>query len=209
MDGRIQTGRKAVYLCSGLVYCSCGAKMHGLKSRRKGYEYHYYYCSAKCGAPVIRMEEVDAAATNYLKELLSTENQKKIAAALRKYQTGEKSQAENFNTIIKKRIGEKQREYDALMGNLKAGALPPKVVEAIGRQMQELQDEMDALRETTPPKDVTTDQITAWLEALKAAAAEKAFHLLVERIDVKEKTDISITSTLNSVLGEHGSGSRI
>lgn len=36
MSERKQTGKKAGYLCSGLVYCKCGAKMHGMTSKRKG-----------------------------------------------------------------------------------------------------------------------------------------------------------------------------
>ena len=209
MDERKQTGRKGGYLCSGLVYCECGAKMHATKTTRKGHEYLSFYCSKKCGTPGVKMAEVDSAAVQYLKELLSPENQKKIAAALRQYHAGERNQIEDFNKAIKKRIDEKQKAYDALMDNLKAGALPPKVVESIGQQMQELQDEIDALQETTPPRDFTTNQITTWLEALKAAADEKAIQLLIERIDVKNKTDISITSTLKSVLGEIGCGGQI
>lgn len=209
MDERKQTGKKAGYLCSGLVYCECGAKMHGMKSTRKGHEYHYFYCSRKCGAPVIRMEEVDNTAVKYLKDLLSPDNQQTIAAALRKYHAGENDRVEDFNKVVKKKITDKQKEYDALMGNLRTGALPPKVVESIGQQMQELQDEIDALRETPPPHDFTVDQITAWLDALKAASDEKAIHLLIERIDIKNKTEINIISTLNSVLGEIGCGGRI
>lgn len=36
MNERKQSGRKADYLCSGLVYCQCGAKMHALKTHRRG-----------------------------------------------------------------------------------------------------------------------------------------------------------------------------
>ena len=59
MKQRKHSGRKSNYLCSGLVYCECGAKMHGMTSKRKGHEYRYFTCSEHCGAPVIRMEEVD------------------------------------------------------------------------------------------------------------------------------------------------------
>ena len=83
MDGRKQTGRKANYLCSGLVYCECGAKMHGMTSKRKGHEYRYYTCSKHCGAPVVRADEVEQAAYRYLYTLLSEENQTRIADALR------------------------------------------------------------------------------------------------------------------------------
>ena len=61
MYGRKQTGKSADYLCSGLVYCICGAKMHGITSRRKGHEYQYYTCSQKCGIGTVRMEDVDRA----------------------------------------------------------------------------------------------------------------------------------------------------
>lgn len=89
MTERKQTGAKGGYLCSGLVYCECGAKMHAMKSKRKGHEYPYYYCSVHCGASVVRVEDVDKAAVNYLHDLLSPENQQTIMAALREYQDGE------------------------------------------------------------------------------------------------------------------------
>ena len=111
-----------------------------------------------------------------------------------------------FNAAIKKQIGEKEGQYDALVGNLSSGALPSEVVADIGQRMKALKDEMEALRETTPPQDFTTEQITAWLELLKADPDDRAIHLLIERIDVKTKTDFSITSTLKSVLGENGCG---
>ncbi len=57
MSERKQTG-KTKYLCSGLVYCRCGAKMHAIKSKKKGHEYLYYNCSKHCGAPVVHMEVV-------------------------------------------------------------------------------------------------------------------------------------------------------
>ena len=209
MGERKQTGKKAGYLCSGLVYCECGSKMHGIRTERKGHEYFNYYCAKKCGASGVKMAEVDTAAINYLRELLSPENQIRIAAALRQFHAGEKSKVEDFNTIIKKRIEEKQKEYDTLMANLKAGVLPAVVIESIGQQMEELQNEIGALRETPPPRDFTTEQITAWLEALKAVADDKAIHLLIERIAVKGKTEFSISSTLNSVLGEIDCGGRI
>jgi site-specific DNA recombinase len=71
MDEREQAGRKAGYLCSGLVYCECGHKMHGMTSKRKGHEYQYFTCSAKCGAPAVHMDAVDKTAVDYLQELLS------------------------------------------------------------------------------------------------------------------------------------------
>jgi hypothetical protein len=53
--------------------------------------------------------------------------------------------------------------------------------------MQELLDTIESLRETPPPRDFTTEKITGWLEAVKAASDEKAIHLLIERIDEKKR----------------------
>lgn len=207
MSERKQNGPKAGYLCSGLVYCECGAKMHGLRSRRKNHEYLYYYCSKKCGAPVIHMEKVDEAAKNYLNTLLSGENQDRITAALRNYHGKEKERIEDFNKIIAQKVADKQKQYDTLLTNLSAGALPAEVISDIGVKMQQLKDEIESLKTTEPPKDYTEQQIRSWLNALKQSADDAAIHLLISRIDIKNKTEINIASTLNSVLEIIGCGS--
>ena len=207
MSERKQSGRRAGYLCSGLVYCECGAKMHAQKSSRKGHDYIYYACSKKCGAPSVRMEEVDKAATDYLHTLLSEENNEKIAAALRVYKGSENERKSDFYKIRDRRIGEKQSQYDALLTNMSSGALPPEVLGDIGRKLQQIKDEIESLKATEPPEDYTADQVKSWLTALKQASDDKAIHLLVERIDIKNKTDISVTSKLTSVLGITGCGS--
>lgn len=210
MESRKHAGRKAGYLCSGLVYCSCGAKMHGVRRKtnkdKDTPEYRYYYCSAKCGAPSVRMEEIDNAAKCYLQELLAPSNQEKISAALRLYQSNESNRLEAFYGALKRKIDGKQKQYDALLANLSTGALPASVVASIGEQMQELQNEIEALRDTAPPEDYTPDHITAWLESLKAAPDDKAIQLLIERIDIKSKMDFSIESTLKSIVGNLGTG---
>ena len=206
MNERKQTGKRAGYLCSGLVYCECGAKMHALKSKRKGHEYIYYYCSKRCGAPVVHMEEVDKAAIGYLHELLSPANQERIIKALREYQTDKQNREDAFRSALHAKIAEKQKQYDGYMRNLSSGVLPAEVIADIGKQMQELKQEIECLKNTEPPQDYTTDQIKAWLEALKSNPDETAVHLLIERIDIKTKTALKIQSTLNTVLGEIGCG---
>lgn len=206
MSERKQTGKKADYLCSGLVYCECGAKMHAMKSERKGHTYYYFGCSKKCGAPSVRMEKVDKAAEDYLEKLLSPENQQRIADAMRAYKGAEKERINDFNAILKSRIEEKQGQYNALMKNLSTGALPPEIVADIGAEMNALKSEIECLKNTEPPKDYTVEQITAWLETLKESKDMKAIHLLVERIDIKNKTEINVTSTLKSVLNDIGCG---
>lgn len=202
MSERKQTGKKAGYLCSGLVYCECGAKMHGMKSERKGHTYHYFYCSKKCGAPTVKMPDADAAAIKYLRTLLSPENQERISKALREYKGGERERIEDFNTILKQKIEEKQRRYDALLSNLSSGALPSEVVADIGAEMQKIKAEIERLQATEPPKDYTVEQIKAWLDALKNSPDEAAVHLLIKRMDLKNKTEFNIQSTLDSVLGD-------
>ena len=84
MNGRKNNGRGERYMCSGLVYCSCGAKMHVYKSARKGHIYTRYVCSAHCGRHTVHVDAVDAAARKYLNTLLSDENIALITADMRK-----------------------------------------------------------------------------------------------------------------------------
>ena len=212
MSERKQVGRNTTeYLCSGLVYCACGAKMHGFTSRRKGHEYHYYKCSAGCGAPMVRMEEVDAAAVQYLKSILSDRTQERVAAVMRSYEGHKKDFDSGFYENMEKHIADRQCEYDSLMKNLSSGILPPEVLKDIGDRMKELKEEISALKEARPPEDLTPDAIKEWLNSLKNAPDAKAVHLLIERITARRennKTDYNVKSTLESVLqnyiaGEH------
>ena len=212
MDERKQTGRRANYLCSGLVYCRCGAKMYGVTSKSKGHEYRYFQCSKHCGAPVVRMEEADHAALQYLGELLSDENQLQIADALRRYQAGAGSRMTEFKAALKKRVQAKQAQYNALMQNLASGSLPPEIVADIGQQMKTIKEEIETLQNTQPPKDFTAETIRSWLGSIKAAPDAQAVKLLIERIDTeydeqKEKTVFIMQSTLKTVLRNIGCGS--
>ena len=209
MSERKQTGKKSNYLCSGLVFCECGAKMHAMTSKRKGHEYRYYICSQHCGAPATRVEDIDSAAFRYLHTLLSEKNQLRIAEALRQYQAGEGSRMEEFKAALAKRIEEKQKQYKALLANLSSAVLPAEVVSDIAAQMQSIKEEIALLEATEPPKDFTVDQIRAWLEALKNTPDDKAVRLLISRIDIKQQTIFNMESTLKTVLSEIGCGSWI
>lgn len=203
MNSRKNAGRKADYMCSGLVYCSCGAKMHACKSTRKGHTYYRYVCSEHCGRPTVLMSAVDEAAIRYLRELLSEPNQMLITAAMRRYQSDSKNRLTAFYDVLNARIAEKQKEYDTLLKNLSSGVLPSDVVADIGQRMTEIKDEIKALEATEPPEDYTVDTITRWLNALKNNPDEKAVKLLVKRIDVsgdKKNNVFNIQSTLNTLL---------
>ncbi len=210
MNSRRRMGRKAKneYLCSGLLHCACGSKMHAHLSKRKGHEYFYYRCAAHCGAPVVKMDEIDAVVKTYLRDLLSERTQKLVHAAIRKYQSATSNSKEEFESAREKELVQREKEYKGLMQNMKNPHLPDEVVADMGREMQRLKGEMEAMRNAEPPKDYTTDQILDWLEHLKNGPDAKAVQLLVERIDVrqiqgkKEATEFNVTSTLNSVVGK-------
>lgn len=212
MKGRKQVGTKTEYLCSGLVWCSCGAKMHANKSTRKGHTYLRYYCSEKCGAHGIDVEEVDAAARAYLRSLLSPENQEAIAEAMRSYEDASGNRMKEFRAALRQRISERRRERENLLKNLTASVLPASAVEAIGQRIAELEAEISALENTEPPEDLTGDIVHTWLEDIKKAPDEQAIRLLIERIetspsDDKKSTTVScIYSTLSTVVGKTGCG---
>lgn len=206
MESRKQVGPKTTYRCSGLVYCSCGGKMHINRTTRKGHTYTKYLCSKKCGAGGVPVDAVDSAAFQYLKELLSPENQKLIAQAVRDYQVKAKGSAGDFKQAIKQEIDAKQKQHDALLTNLSSGALPAPVVAEIGQKIETLMNEIEALKNTPPPKDFTVERVVSWLEALKSAPDDEAIPLLIERIDVKKqdyKIEFNIKSTLNALLEEN------
>lgn len=209
MDGRKHIGKKNTYLCSGLVYCSCGAKMHAAKSQRKGHTYYYYACSKKCGARQVRMEVVDKAAYSYLHNLLSEETQLSILQALHDYKEGEKENMAEFKAVLKKKINEKEKQYEALLGNLSSGALPADVLADVGTRMQNLKEEIESLKTMEPPKEFTAPVVQSWLEKIKNHPDDEAVRLLIERIDVKNTTDFNMHSTLKSVVGKIGCGGRI
>ena len=202
MDERKQTGRKGDYLCSGLVYCRCGNKMHVVGNGT----HKYYSCSKHCGAPTVRMELVDKVATAYLDEVLSPKNQKIITQALKTYKLEEGQREKDFEKILKKKIEEKEKQYDALMQNMSGGTLPASVVADIGQKMQAIKTEIENLEKMEPPKEYKSEHIQTWLDALKTTKGKETIRLLIEKIEVKNNTEIKASSTLISVLAKHGCG---
>ena len=204
MDMRKQNGRKQnEYLCSGLVYCKCGAKMHIHRApNRKGDKYVYYACSANCGAPTVREEVLVKAVTDYLKELLSDAMQFKIAHFLRSYRNHRKDCRATYTAVVKKQIAAKQTEYDNLVKNLSAATFAPEIIQDLNNRMKALKAEIETLETADPPEEYSTGTILEWLKAISAAPDRRAVHLLVDRIEVssdKEKTDVNVISTLTSV----------
>ena len=157
------------------------------------------------------MEEVDTAAINYLRDLLSPDNQKRIADAMRNYKAGEEDRIKDFKAILNRKIREKQNEYDTILSNISKINWAPNDLEEFQRRMHDIKAQIEVLKATEPPKDYTVEQIKAWLESLKKQPDRDAVRLLIERIDVisdgeKEKAAFNIQSTLKAVLGEIGCG---
>ena len=204
MTERKQSGQRANYLCSGLVYCACcGAKMHVYKSTRKGHTYYYYRCSKACGSSVVKMEDVDNAATAYVRELLSADTQLKVAQVLRTYKGHEKDRVESFQAAVAKKIAEKETAYNNLLTNMTSAVLPTEVIKDISDKMSKLKSEIEELKEVTPPEDYSVDVIQEWLQSIRSAPDEKAVHLLIDRIEAvrtEDKTDFNISTTLKPVL---------
>ena len=204
MTERKQSGQRANYLCSGLVYCACcGAKMHVYKSTRKGHTYYYYRCSKACGSSVVKMEDVDNAATAYVRELLSADTQLKVAQVLRTYKGHEKDRVESFQAAVAKKIAEKETAYNNLLTNMTSAVLPAEVIKDISDKMSKLKNEIEELKEATPPEDYSVDVIQEWLQSIRNAPDEKAVHLLIDRIEAvrtEDKTDFNISTTLKPVL---------
>ena len=204
MTERKQSGQRANYLCSGLVYCACcGAKMHVYKSTRKGHTYYYYRCSKACGSSVVKMEDVDNAATAYVRELLSADTQLKVAQVLRTYKGHEKDRVESFQAAVAKKIAEKETAYNNLLTNMTSAVLPAEVIKDISDKMSKLKNEIEELKEATPPEDYSVDVIQEWLQSIRSAPDEKAVHLLIDRIEAvrtEDKTDFNISTTLKPVL---------
>ena len=209
MDGRKQMGKHSDYLCRGIVYCTCGAKMHATVWKVKNGKKHVYRCKADCGMKPIPMELVDKAATDYLEEFLSPEMQLKIAAFLRNYKNHQADARSGFEAARKKQIAEKQAMYDNLMKNMMSGVLAPEVVKDINDRMTAIKGEIETLKNAEPPKDYTMETILEWLDSIKKAPDQRAVELLIKKITVSRennKTDFKIESNLKSVCVEMVAG---
>ena len=209
MDSRKMKGKHSDYLCRGIVYCTCGAKMHATVWRIKGGRKHVYRCKDDCGMKPIPMELVDKAATDYLREFLSPEMQLKIAAFLRNYKNHQSDARSGFEAARKKQITEKQATYDNLVKNMMSGVLSPEVMKDINDRMTAIKGEIETLEKAEPPKDYTMETILEWLESIKKAPDQRAVELLIKKITVSRennKTDFKIESNLKSVCVEMVAG---
>lgn len=222
MDNNKNNGRtpKAEYLLSGIIYCGeCGAPMYGHTTRREkngvNYEYSRYYCSEKCGNKGIKAEDVENAVYRYLREFLTPENRDLLYNTLLKY----KRQAEAVFAIdedyTKKEIADRQKQVDALMGNMRAAVLPPSVLEAMGKEIEQLQDQIGILQaQICKPLTLSKPEVMSYFDAISnlehqsAKARRDTVRHFIERVEVKANA-VDVHSTFTAFVESIGCGGRI
>ena len=184
---------KEPYLCSGLVVCSCGAKMHVYTSSGVP----YYRCSQHCGAPGIKVEYVDRAVKKYLSDLLEEKNIRMITDKLREYKRKTSREYKEFDNEIKRKIAEKIKQMENLRENMTKTVLDFNTIKFLTERMHELENEIEVLKNATPEDDNTAEMVAGWLNDIQHNPTAKAVRLLVKNVVVKEKTLVEVVSTLN------------
>lgn len=157
MEARKNVGRrpKNAYLCTGLVRCGvCGAVVYGHTSRKEGKEYCTYVCGKSCGLRSIRAPELDQAAREYVHALLRPQVREQLVQALTIYMDEQRKQARRRVPGAKREIAKLQAQIDTIMENMSAGVLPPSVLERMGRQITDLESQIEVLQTmiTEPPQ---------------------------------------------------------
>ena len=153
MEARQNVGRRPrnAYLCTGLVRCGvCGAVVYGHTAHKAGKEYRTYVCGKSCGLHSIRADELDKAARDYVAALLKPE----VRAELIAYLDGQREEARRRVPGTKREISRLQSQIDTIMENMSSGVLPPSVLERMGRQITDLESQIEVLQTmiTEPPQ---------------------------------------------------------
>lgn len=206
MASRKHTGRKAEYLCNGLVYCpDCGAKMYPTKSTKGGNEYMYYYCSKKCGFGIVHMDIIDSAAKRYLSELLLEENRKHIARYIKDMQQTFEIKTKSHNLRQQERIDELQKQVDEGYDLMLKSHLPDDVLQGLGEKISTLKQQIaDIKMEPEPPMYCSYKQIEAWLKHVQQTPEDGAvLRNFISKI-VADKETPTVYSQLADIVGIHG-----
>ena len=200
------------YLCTGLVYCaSCGSPMYGHAQRKDGKEYVSYVCHKSCGGVrMIRVEELDRAACDYVRALLSPTVRDQLRTAFDQYLAARRAQQLKRPSDPKREIARLQAQIDSLMGNLSSGVLPPTVLERIGQQITDLENQIALIEASAAPApELTPVQIDDYFAHAAAVTPDQEYTLVrktleqfIARITV-HSTSIEFSSTFDSWLRAH------
>lgn len=176
MEQRRNVGRSAgtPHLCSGIAVCGrCGATINGQTARQteggKQYQYVRYFCRCNCGLRRIPAAELDAAACDYVNQLLSPEICAQLTTALRTYAKERKASNAKRQATVKRDIRSLQNQIDMLVTNMSSGVLPPAVLKRMGQQITDLEARIEALEQIS--QDIAIPEPNQVMEYFANAAA--------------------------------------
>lgn len=215
MDSRKNVGRKAKrpYLCTGLVFCgSCGAPMYGHRQTKDGREYVTYVCHKACGGVrAIRAEELEQAACDYVAALLAPDLRQQLTDMLDTYIADQRRHARSHAAESKKEIAKLRTQIDTIMDNMSSGVLPPSVLERLGKQITELESQIELLeRAMCAPPEIPSASIADYFADAAAvspndedpAATAKMLRRFISKITV-HSTALEFECTFDAWLKEH------
>ncbi len=216
MNAKKNNGRKpkADYLLTGLVFCECGSAMHGQTSKRKGdgqeYEYRYYLCSAHCGNKSVKADYVEECVYSYLQALMTDENKATLQTTLAKYKRELQAATAVDEAHTQKEIDERQKQIDIVMQNMSASVLPPPVLEQMGKQVTQLQEQIAVLRgELERPLTFSKSEIMKYFDAVadlehqSPEVRRATVRRFIERVTIK-KNAVDVESTFTTFLKNNG-----
>jgi hypothetical protein len=64
-----RSSKRGMYLLSGIIECTCGARLHGQTRTARDLEWRYYLCR-RCDASSIPADETEAAVLSHLRSML-------------------------------------------------------------------------------------------------------------------------------------------
>ena len=209
--GRCAENRRK-YLCTGFAFCaSCGGPLYGHAQRKDGKEYISYVCYKACGGVrMIRAEELDRAACEYVNALMSPGVRQQLTAAFNTYVSERRALQVRDVQDNAREISRLHAQIDALMGNLASGVLPPSVLERIGNQITDLENQIALLEAAaTPVAELTPIQIEDYFRDAAAVSPEGDYaHVrailqqFIARITL-HSTSIEFESTFDGWIQQH------
>lgn len=197
------------YLLSGLVFCTCGAAMHGHHYTQKQYglEYNYYHCCVNCGKPYHDQETLERAIVErVINDILEKD---KVRFRVEE----ENARRKNSNSSIHDRLAEEKRRVKALTqeinniaDSLKLAALSPVLANRLSTCETELNNAQAIVKrleaEQATPIDVkdalvTAETIRERIKGLDVEIARASLKKLILRIEVDGKNAKILYSALS------------
>jgi len=201
------------YLCTGFTFCaSCGAPMYGHVKKYNGQERTTYVCYKSCGGVrMIHADELDRAACSYVSALLSPAVREQLSAAFSRYLADRRAQQHRNTSDVNLEISRLHSQIDTLMANLSTAVLPPSVLERMGKQISDLENQIALLKaaSASATADLESVQIEDYFKNASVVTPDGDYALVratlqqfIARITV-HSTSIEFESTFDSWLREH------